>query len=83
MDVQTVPEVIRTTLGFHHPPSETQEGSDLAGTDKAEQYAQYCNATWAPEFKAKEVGKGLPGPQPQAKIAIVTCMDARLGKGLS
>ncbi len=49
----------------------------------ASKYANHCNTTHAPQLaQSAALSSGIltraPGPEPQAPIAIVTCMDARL-----
>lgn len=41
---------------------------------RADQYAKHCNDSFGPSRSTAS----LPGPEPTAKVAIITCMDARL-----
>jgi len=47
----------------------------------AQEYAQRCNSTYAPSPAGPAQASSMqpnPGPPPTAKIAIITCMDARI-----
>ena len=46
----------------------------------AQRYAHHCNGTYAKssESPINSIAKNNPGPPPTAKVAIITCMDARL-----
>ncbi|KAL0483733.1 carbonic anhydrase CynT [Acrasis kona] len=46
--------------------------------DRAHKYADHCNTVYAKRFKEENKSKGMPGPEPTKKVAIITCMDARL-----
>lgn len=52
--------------------------SKSSSNSVAARYAQHCNEKYVEELKA--FSSNIPGPEPTAKIAIITCMDARLGK---
>jgi carbonic anhydrase len=46
---------------------------------QAEKYAQHCNEVYSPWFADNVMSKTTnPGPPPTARVAIITCMDARL-----
>lgn len=45
---------------------------------KAHQYATHCNERWASVAQSSKDLHPNPGPPPTAKVAIITCMDARL-----
>lgn len=45
---------------------------------KAQQYATHCNEKYSKTLQATNHPENNPGPPPTAKVAIITCMDARL-----
>ncbi|KZV72953.1 carbonic anhydrase [Peniophora sp. CONT] len=45
---------------------------------RAELYAKHCNESYARTVQSAPALHPNPGPPPTAKIAIITCMDARL-----
>ena len=46
----------------------------MSSTSRAHSYAAHCNTT----FAKSTTTSSLPGPEPTAQVAIITCMDARL-----
>lgn len=47
-------------------------------SSKAQSYAKHCNESYASKMQDSGALSGKQGPQPTEKVAIITCMDARL-----
>jgi carbonic anhydrase len=69
-------EIVSSLLG-HSAPEVTP--APTPGTSNASRYATHCNTTYSASADSPaNVMPSNPGPPPTAKMAIITCMDARI-----